>query len=249
MPDRQDYNVNKDLITKTFERKNNAARIRAINKINKGGVKIAVADENEVKAVKLSLESDNEISDNFEMYIPRRRIPQVIVYNIDKDIENEKDILDGIFAKNIFLVDKNKEPLVNVNCKIPTRNPNFNHWVLSVSPSIFSTLMTKEGIYLQFRRFNFAEFLNVKQCRPCLNYGHTAKYCETLDSPAGCDRCGWSKTDEDNHNNCRIYKCYHCSLARKIYGVNYGTNHSALDKKCKCYEKQKKLLMERTDYV
>ncbi|GBM21978.1 hypothetical protein AVEN_263833-1 [Araneus ventricosus] len=131
---RQDYNVNKDLITKTLERKNSAARIRAINKINKGGVKIAVADENEVQAIKLSLESDNEISENFELYIPRRRIPQVIVYNIDKDIENEKDILDGILIKNIFLADKNNEPLVNVNFKIPARNPNFNHWVLSVSP-------------------------------------------------------------------------------------------------------------------
>ncbi|GBN36763.1 hypothetical protein AVEN_60940-1 [Araneus ventricosus] len=144
VPDRQDYNVNKDLITKTLERKNSAARIRAINKINKGGVKIAVADENAVQVIKLSLESGNEISDNFELYIPRRRISQVIVYNIDKDIENEKDILDGILAKNIFLADKNNEPLVNVNFKIPARNPNFNHWVLSVSPSIFSTLMTKD---------------------------------------------------------------------------------------------------------
>ncbi|GBL83905.1 hypothetical protein AVEN_263601-1 [Araneus ventricosus] len=78
----------------------------------------------------------------------------------------------------MFLVDRNNRPFVKINFKIPARNTKFNHWVLTVEPEIFSTLMAKEGLYFQFSRLRFTDFINVKLCKQCFGYGHNIKYRE-----------------------------------------------------------------------
>ncbi|GBN28350.1 hypothetical protein AVEN_248360-1 [Araneus ventricosus] len=85
---------NKEIITRVIERVNNTARLRGITKINGGGIKIATAEEDEVKALKALLEKEDGVSEKFEICILRKIWPPVILYNVEKELENKDDLLN-----------------------------------------------------------------------------------------------------------------------------------------------------------
>ncbi|GBN27055.1 hypothetical protein AVEN_32715-1 [Araneus ventricosus] len=97
----------------------------------------------------------------------------------------------------------------------------FNPFVLMVEPEIFITLIAKEGLYFQFRRLRFTEFINVKLCEHCLGYFHTIKYREAREkeSPQRCDNCGELKPKgaEDDY---RRPKCHKCTIDSEEYRVD-----------------------------
>ncbi|GBM71847.1 hypothetical protein AVEN_159965-1 [Araneus ventricosus] len=88
-----------------------ALRITSIARVFVGGVKIIPANETDFTAIKVLLESMQDITEAFEITRAQKRKPQVIVYNIDKKIQAE-ELLEGLLKKNCFLYNANNVPLV-----------------------------------------------------------------------------------------------------------------------------------------
>ncbi|GBN27056.1 hypothetical protein AVEN_32716-1 [Araneus ventricosus] len=92
--DNEKFPENKEIITRVIERVNNTARVRGVTKINGGRIKIATADEDEVKALNALLEKEDGVSEKFEIYIPRKIRPPVTLYNVEKELENKDNLLN-----------------------------------------------------------------------------------------------------------------------------------------------------------
>ncbi|GBN85664.1 hypothetical protein AVEN_171883-1 [Araneus ventricosus] len=102
-----------------IKKDNQSVRIRSINRIYEGGLRIAVADD-EIRTIKTSLENENIVTDRFELYTPRKRKPQIIIYNAEKELEDQEVLLKELLTKTVFLANKRNESPIK-NFKIHSR--------------------------------------------------------------------------------------------------------------------------------
>ncbi|GBO46538.1 hypothetical protein AVEN_175451-1 [Araneus ventricosus] len=109
--------------------------------------------------------------------------------------------------------------------------------------------MAKEGLYFQFKRLRFTEFINVKLCDHCLGYLHTIKFREARENESlqRCDNCGERKP-QGVEDDSRRPKCHQCTIAREEYEADYVVNHVIVDKRCLSFQRKRELIIERTDY-
>ncbi|GBL53286.1 hypothetical protein AVEN_186435-1 [Araneus ventricosus] len=189
------FETNKKLIIELLRKKDPVIRLRSIGKIHGGGLKLVSASLDDAKVIKDLLydTEDNDLLSSFEFSIPPRRSPQIIVYNVDKKVEPDV-FKKGLLAKNLFLADANNAPKFKAEFNIPSRNKELVHWILTINPKNFHEIMDKEGLYFEFSRLRFSEFIGIKQCKKCFLFGHTTKQCKE-ETPRKCDNCGVKNID------------------------------------------------------
>ncbi|GBN63905.1 hypothetical protein AVEN_47894-1 [Araneus ventricosus] len=241
----KDFDTNKKLFMNLISSNNPNARVRGINKLYGGGVKIITGSTDEADAIKdLILEKGAaDLDQNFEFVLPGRRVPQIILYNVDKGV-GEESLKKGLLSKNITLADAENKPHFKIDFKIPARDPKCNHWVLSINPKKYSDFIGKGGFYFEFTKLRLSEFISVKQCKVCFGFGHTSKNCDHAENPR-CEKCGEAK--KEGHK-CRTVKCVNCIESNERFRTDFRTNHSCLDRRCRSYQKQKELVIKRTNY-
>ncbi|GBN41573.1 hypothetical protein AVEN_113655-1 [Araneus ventricosus] len=239
------HETNKKIFVEALQKNNPEVRLRGIGKIHGGGIKLIAASLQEVQAVKdILLENcDEEVLEKYDIVIPNRKAPQIILYNVDKEVE-EGALKSGLLAKSITLADGNNKPHFKIDFSIPARNTKYNHWVLSINPNKFSEIIAKEGLYFQFNRLRIKEFVSPRQCRKCFAFGHTTKNCDSK-TEQRCDRCGDVRGKK---HRCRGPYCINCAESNKKFRTNFRTEHSCLDPNCKSLIKQIDLIRQRTDY-
>ncbi|GBN79406.1 hypothetical protein AVEN_6175-1 [Araneus ventricosus] len=140
---------------------------------------------------------------------------------------------------------KDIQPLVKVEFPIQARNKESRHWPVTIDQSIFKELWLKQGLYFNWSRVRFTEFVGIRQCRTCGVFGHTAKYCDDRDKQPICENFSMLKTE--NHS-CRLPKCKNCTIANENFKRNWHTTHSVFDKRCEFYLRQRDILVKRTNY-
>ncbi|GBM61504.1 hypothetical protein AVEN_170267-1 [Araneus ventricosus] len=241
----KDFETNKKLFMNLISSNNPNARVRGINKLYGGGVKIITGSKDEASAIKdLILEKGAAVlNTKFGFVLPGRRVPQLILYNVDKGVD-EESLKKGLLSKNITLADAENKPHFKVDFKMPARDPKCNHWVLSINPKKYSDFIGKGGFYFEFTKLRLSEFISVKQCKVCFGFGHTSKNCDHAENPR-CDRYGEAK--KEGHK-CRTVKCNNCIESNARFRTDFRTNHSCLDRRCRSYQKQKELVIKRTNY-
>ncbi|GBN62491.1 hypothetical protein AVEN_161543-1 [Araneus ventricosus] len=241
----RDYEINQKLFHGVLQSNSPEVRLRSVNKIYGGGIKLVAANTDEILNIREVFKEhcNEETLEGFDLVIPNRRTPQIILYNITRDIEQET-LKSGLLAKNLFLADSSNKPHFRVEFKIAARNPRFNHWVLSVNPKMFNDIMNKEGLYFQFSRLRFAEFISIRQCRKCFGFGLTTSKYDPREKQH-CDKC--SEIKEEGHR-CRGPCCSNCKDFNKKARKTYGCGHSPLDQNCRSLARQKELIKNMTDY-
>ncbi|GBN60851.1 hypothetical protein AVEN_269026-1 [Araneus ventricosus] len=225
----KDFIINKKIFTDILEKYDPSIRLRGIGKLYGGGVRMVAASHGDIMIVKGLIEEygDKETVDGFDFVIPNRRSPQLIIYNVDGEVDQEQ-LKAGLLAKNITLADSANKPYFKVEFSIPARNSLKKHWVLSIDPKKFIEIKNKEGLYFQFSRLRTSEFISIRFCKRCFAYGHTTKNCDPKNEQK-CDRC------EGNNHKCSGLRCINCSESNSKFRKNFNTNHGYLDPDCKTY--------------
>ncbi|GBN58045.1 hypothetical protein AVEN_79732-1 [Araneus ventricosus] len=241
----RNHDSNKKIFLDVLQENSPEARLRGLGKLYGGGVKLIAASIEDVQAIKETFldKCDKDLIDKFDLVIPDRRPPQIILYNVEKEVDQSALKL-GLLAKNIMLADGNNKPHFKVEFSIPARNRSYNHWVISVNPKKYREIIAKEGLYFQFSRLLLKDFVSPRQCRRCFAFGHTTRNCDPK-TEQRCDRCGDVR---GSRHQCRGLYCLNCAESNKKFRTNFRTEHSCLDPNCKSMIKQKDLIKKRTDY-
>ncbi|KAF8768472.1 hypothetical protein HNY73_021289 [Argiope bruennichi] len=171
LPERNNYEDNKNIILTEIKERDSSVRIRNISPIHGGGIKIITASSNESEYIKDLLGKDQAIDNSFDLTTPGPRSPQIIIYNIEGEID-EEGLYKGLLEKNLFLGDSENKPNFKIEFSIPAKRKDQKHWVLTVPPKLFHDVNTKGGLYFGWHKIRAAEFLSVKQCRNCWAWPH-----------------------------------------------------------------------------
>ncbi|XP_035216334.1 uncharacterized protein LOC118189773 [Stegodyphus dumicola] len=154
--------------------------IKAVKKVNKGGVLIQVNEKEELELLEEAIRENKKLKDIVETKRPQKIKPKIIIYNVDKDIE-KADLIDKIKTQNPVLEDAELEILFPMNGRYGT------NWVLSIDPIRFKEVMKQRKINIQWTRNSVREYIRVSQCAKCLRFNHSAKNCT---AKIRCTKCG-----------------------------------------------------------
>ena len=115
---------------------------------------------------------------------------------------------------------------------------------VKVSPSIRNYIINhnKGYLYLNLFRCKVYDRLMVLQCYHCYEYHHIANNCPNKSKNPTCGRCALGHQTK----NCKSLaeNCSNCSRSRP----NEPKNHSAFSYKCPCYNTERDLLRQKTEY-
>lgn len=221
-------------IRKTVSIDTENIRINKLRKI-KDGVVADLASNEDLENLRTMLENGEETK-HYEIHKTKKREPQIIIRNVDKEI-TEEELLKGLKSKN--------EALKNTNLKIDLKLPSRGkvHYVISLSPHTFREIIKQKYVYSTWERYYINEFVSVKQCSACGTMGHTRGKCPyplTI-----CLNCG--DDGEHNRKNCKI-RCINCEDNNKKFKLSNKIDHSCKSPQCPIFLRARAQSQKFIDY-
>jgi len=172
---------------------------------------------------------------------PRKRRPQVTIFDIEPNLNIEEVIPD----------------LLSLNPTITASNPNHYAAVLSLrpagdeqvctlecDPNLFKDIIKLGKINIGWNRCRVKENFYIPRCYTCQQLGHVRKHCKEKDKR--CPRC--SQIHEGT--NCeKPHKCFNCTVNNQRSKTKFNNEHSSSDPKCPCIMQREGFLRSITSYA
>ncbi|GBN77822.1 hypothetical protein AVEN_123087-1 [Araneus ventricosus] len=137
------------------------------------------AERNKAFSVKHLLESSiHPLKDKIKIKDPKGKLRKVIFYYLPNDIKEPE------LAEVIRLRSGVADETIKVEIKLKGRRECTSHWVVETSPSTFHLLTKNKKILLNWTAYSVREFIGVRRCFKCQNFGHTQKIATTTFSSA-----------------------------------------------------------------
>ncbi|GBO25596.1 hypothetical protein AVEN_13793-1 [Araneus ventricosus] len=148
-------------------------KIKDVRKIRNQGLAVDCEDEGDVQKILSSIQNQEELKKNITHVQPRGKLPKVIFYNISNDIK-EPELTEVIRLRSGVA-----DETIKVKFMLKGRREGTSHWVvkLRLPHSIFSRKIKK--ILLNWTAYSIREFIGVRRCFKCQNFGHTQKIAKT----------------------------------------------------------------------
>lgn len=239
----EDKRSNDDIKSSVIKQLSNVKdkiKIKRIRQMRSKGIVIKVQSEKDVELVKTS----NLSKVGLKVEKPKRFLPSVIIYGVEKELTSE-EIKQDLMNKNFdYLSITEREKLkekVNIKYSFATKENKVN-WIAQMPGSYLNRLLKQEKVFIRWRTYPIKEYINIRRCFKCQGYGHIAKYCNAPSQI--CEDCGQEGHDKKECNSKEVVKCINCIKTRRK-----DSNHTARNKQCPEYLRQKELYFSRIDWT
>jgi hypothetical protein len=201
------------------------------------------------------LMEQNTITKKHNIIIPETRNPRIILHKVPTEIQ-QTEILHHIFTQNIDI--KNNFTDFQEFCKtasvirpiMKTYGTNTTDWILEVTPVTRNLLIKIGKLYIQWTIISLEDFIEVRRCFKCQDYGHIARNCTS--KLTYCPHCAGQHDSKTCPNLDKQAKCINCSRHNKIRPLAknpYSTDHKAYSNSCPILIKYKTILSSRVQYL
>lgn len=211
--------------------------VEGVRKIAGGGIVITTQTDAEAEKFSEVLKKSGGIIGEYQVQRPRRRNPQMVIYDVAADVDKEE--------LRTLIVEHNEginQDDISIKTSYRARNGGRN-WIVEIQPRVIEQLENKK-ITIGWQRANYREYIRPTLCFNCGRIGHIGKHCRHKTS---CMKCG--ATDHLKKDCKETYAtCINCVEHNKRHRTNYDTRHSSQDKECRCWEKEKANIMAHTNY-
>ncbi|GBN40504.1 hypothetical protein AVEN_275209-1 [Araneus ventricosus] len=118
------YTINKKILTDILQKFDPSVRLRNIGKLYGGGIRMVAASHNDIGRRILIVKGifeengDKEVMNGFDFVVPNKRSLQLILYNVDKEVDQDQ-LKFGLLATNIFLADNTLKEAVELATQYP----------------------------------------------------------------------------------------------------------------------------------
>ncbi|GBO09324.1 hypothetical protein AVEN_2999-1, partial [Araneus ventricosus] len=184
--------------------------IRNVKKLAKGGVAIECDTAKGTESILQEINSNEKLRSAFEAKMPAKRLPRLIIYDVDETVDKTEFI-------NILVNQNNgiKEQDIKSSFKLKSRQAGKSHWVIEAHPKAFHSLLRRRKIYFEWHMLSLREFLRPTRCYKCNRFGHISTNCQNAET---CPQCG-----EEGHKqpDCKSEaKCINCTEANMKFKLS-----------------------------
>lgn len=212
--------------------------VEKVKNISDGGILINTKTKNDIDKLEKELNKNKEIRGKYNIAIPKKRNPQIILFNVTNDVSN-----DEIISEMMDKYDITKKEDISVKLRQNFRYKNSSNWILELSPQIYKKLEPNK-INIGWQKIFYREYLKPTRCYNCSRYGHKGQTCRNNKT---CLKCGSTNHEFENCNT-NEPNCPNCTFHNMKFKTNIPTNHMSSDSKCFCWLNEKKKIIARTDY-
>lgn len=210
--------------------------IENVKNISEGGILINTKTRNDILKLEEELNKNVEITNKYNINIPKKRNPQIKLFNVSNDIEPME-------LKSNIIENHNNIKMEEISIKVRHKNNNTSNWIMELSPNAYKNL-TPEKINIGWQKIYYSEHLKPTRCFNCSRYGHKGQTCKNKKT---CIKCG-STNHDLSKCNAKEPNCPNCSFYNIKYKTNIPTNHMSSYNKCHCWKIEQKKIISRTDY-
>lgn len=212
--------------------------IEDVKQISDGGLIIKTNSTKEVEKIRDELSKNSEITKKYNISLPKKRQPQIILYNVNNDT-NEEEIISSIIKNNKGINDGDIQPKMQYT----TNGKKCSNWILEIKPHVLKKLEPNK-LTLGWQRVTYKENIKPTRCYNCNRYGHKSNVCK---NKKVCIKCG---SDEHTINNCSAIKpnCINCRIYNQRFNTKIQTDHMCTDNRCHCWQIEKNKIIAHTDY-
>ncbi|GBN95971.1 hypothetical protein AVEN_166248-1 [Araneus ventricosus] len=207
-------NINKKL-QETIDPAKIKVGIRNIKNLNKGGILIECAKEDEIDKLRAEVESNENLREDIVIRRPIKVRPNLIIYRVEEDLDIEESIVN--------LRDQNEELKEgDLKHEYIMKTNKGNHWIVSIYPETFQKIIKLGKVNLGWYRLRIREFIKRRQCFKCFRFGHIAKNCSKRDILT-CMKCG-----EEGHliKDCnKEQRCINCHNIKERQNLKLNLKH------------------------
>ncbi|GBN07386.1 hypothetical protein AVEN_11115-1 [Araneus ventricosus] len=148
-------------------------KIKDVRKIRNQGFAVDCEDDCDVQKILSSIQNQEELKKNITHVQPKGKLPKVIFYNIPNDIK-EPELTEVIRLRSGVA-----DETIKVKFKLKGRREGTSHWVVETLTSTFHLLTKNKKILLNWTAYSVREFIGIRRCFKCQNFGHTQKIATT----------------------------------------------------------------------
>ncbi|KAG8179192.1 hypothetical protein JTE90_004021 [Oedothorax gibbosus] len=213
---------------------NDSVKCNAIYATNKGA-KISAPSIINANLIKEKLNNADNLK-SLKVNIVTKESPKFIIKFTDH--KKELPFKDQLIFKNPVFAELN----FNIIFKIDTKEQV--HWVIEVPPTAYRRVDKLGSVYLGLTKHKITEFLSIKHCKKCCQYGHTTKKCAYVE--ARCIKCG--EVSHTGPCTLRFFNCHSKNKNNDGFNEIFKTNHKIATINCPEYRKHERIARSRVDH-
>ena len=174
---------------------------------------------------------------------PKKKLPTLLLKFVPIEIE-DADIKSTIIQQN---------NLLHLSHSIPQKKfskrsfEEARHVVIEVSPCLGKELLTIHKLKLQCSMCEVVAFITVTRCYKCLDFGHTARFCQ---NQAKCSFCAGDhhRNKFENKHEIRCSNCTKANTSLHDESRKANTNHIGFSRECPRLRRIESIIISKTEY-
>lgn len=211
------------------------------------GIFITFDPSEDIEKITTSLTECDDFNNMFTLQATKKEPPRLIIFDVPSTLTKE-DITKKLEHQNDL-----PPGAISPDFPLRTTRGSGTNWVATVSPSVFTNICDKEGLYIDYQRHRTKEFISIRVCHLCGRLGHTKKVCHnTVDYCLECTEplgdSGDATSGETSTHICKVVKCINCKFSNVNFRTKHDTKHVYRSKNCPNYLRQVNLVRSRIDY-
>lgn len=207
-------------------------------KMKDGGIVLRCNNTKDTMKVKQIV--NEKLGDDYEVVVPKVKLPRLRITNIDPDLPNE-DILTELTHHNPPIEFMEIKTITVINRKF--RDNEYKDMIVEVNGASFKQLIDMGKLRLPWRTCKIFEHLHLTRCYKCCGFSHKSMTCEKRQK---CGSCSGSHKISDCKSKFKC--CINCKTSNDKYKTKLDTKHSAWSKECPIVKRQQSKLVNKIEY-
>jgi hypothetical protein len=247
-------NLKNELRNKIKINKLGSIGINNIRNIRNNGIIIECETKNDCEKLENEINNNQNTKNICKAIIPTKKKPKIIIYNVFSETGDEvviESLIKQNYAIENYLKDKDIENEIKHKYNIRSKNENFKHTIIEVSPELRKLIISFGKISILWQKCSVNDFISIVRCFNCYGFGHIKSQCKNEKVCSSCSATDHSYTEcksKSGHKTCNNCRIYNSKLSENNLNKKVDEKHDALYKLCPTLIRIKNSVQSKIDY-